>query len=186
MPPHLASLTLTPADDPHEAIEVLEQDAALVGDDRQGGPVLEQAKRVQPTGRERLLDELDAQPHEVVEESNASSSVQPVLASTRMGPSYTARTASSVARSAGPAHLDLEGRERRGAARTLRDDIGGVDAEREIGRWQVARQPDQLVDRDAGHFAGQVVQRDVDGALGGAVAADDPVHRPAGGDQPVA
>ena len=64
-PPHFASLTLTPAVDADEGVEVLDRDGALVGDDRQRRALLEPAQLVEPPGRERLLDELHAEAHEL-------------------------------------------------------------------------------------------------------------------------
>ena len=83
----LGELDVDPGHDPDEAVEVLGQDAALVGDDRQGRSLLELPEQVEAARRERLLDQLDAEPLEVGAGSpGRSSSVQPVLASTRIGP----------------------------------------------------------------------------------------------------
>ena len=61
--------------------------AALVGDDRQRRALLEPAQLVEPAGRERLLDELDAEALELGQQRDARPpGVQPVLASTRIGP----------------------------------------------------------------------------------------------------
>ena len=103
---------------------------------------------------------------------SASSRVQPVLASTRIGPLNTSRTARERLEVLRPAALDLERREIGGAGGTLGDDRRLVDADREIGRRDLGRQADQLVDRDAEDLAGEVVEGDVERALGGAVPAD--------------
>ncbi len=75
----------------------------------------------------------------------ASSGSQPVLASTRIGPSKTARTASSVARSSGPPHLIL--RAGKSAARAARSattsgssmpivkSVGGMSGDRPRISW---------------------------------------------------
>ncbi len=107
---------------------------------------------------------------------SASSRVQPVLASTRIGPPKTSRTARSVSRSCGPPSLILSAgnaaaRDARsatisGSSMPIVKSVGGI----------VGREADQLVDRDAQHLAHEVVQGDVDGAFGGPVPADRPVH----------
>ena len=98
--------------------------------------------------------------------------VQPVFASTRIGPSKTSRTASSVARSAGPPTLIFSAGKSRPARRPLGDDLRLVDAQREVGRRHVGREPEQLVDRHAEALADEVVERDVERALRGPVVAD--------------
>ena len=60
--------------------------------------------------------------------------VQPVLASTRIGPSNTARTASQRREVLRAAALDLERREVGRAGGALGDDLRLVDADREVGR----------------------------------------------------
>ena len=75
-----------------------------------------------------------------------------------------------------PAALDLERREVGGPGGSLGDDRRLVDADGEVGRRDVGRQADQLVDRDAEDLAGEVVEGDVERALGRAIPAD--VGRP--------
>ena len=67
-PAALGELDVDAGDDADEAVEVLRQDAALVGDDRQRRALLEPAELVEPAGRERLLDQLDAEPLELGQE----------------------------------------------------------------------------------------------------------------------
>ena len=67
-PPHFASLTLTPATTPTRASRSSIVTRALVGDDRQRRPLLEPAQVVEAPRRERLLDQLDAEPLELGEQ----------------------------------------------------------------------------------------------------------------------
>ena len=64
-PAAFGELDVDPGDDADQAVEVLGQDAALVGDERQRRAFLEPAQLVEPAGRERLLDELDPEPLEL-------------------------------------------------------------------------------------------------------------------------
>ena len=107
---------------------------------------------------------------------SASSRVQPVLASTRIGPAKTARTARSVSRSCGPPHLILSaGKSAARAARWATIAGSSMPIVKSVGGI-VRRKAEQLVDRDPEHLAGQVVEGDVEGALGGAIPAN--VGRP--------
>ena len=183
IPPHLASLTLTPAHDPDEAVEVLGQDAALVGDDRQRRALLEPAELVETAGRERLLDELDAEALEVGQQ------VDGLLrdpARVRVDADRPAEDGAhglerrEVLRSAA---LDLERREVGSPGGALGDHAWFVDADREIGRRDVGRQAAQLMGRPAGDLADEVVECDVDGASRRAVTTDRRLHGEIGGGQ---
>ena len=73
--------------------------------------------------------------------------------------------------------LDFQDVEPVGALeRFLADDLGGVDADGEGGRWRLAGvvAPD-FVPGDAEHFADEVVQGNVDGSLCGAIAQGEAV-----------
>ena len=59
-PAALGELDVDAGDDADEPVEVLGEDAALVGHDRQRRALLEPAQLVEAAGRERLLDQLDA------------------------------------------------------------------------------------------------------------------------------
>ena len=61
----LGELDVDPGDDPDERVEVLGQDARLVGDDRQRRALLQPGQIAVCPGRERLLDELDAEVDEL-------------------------------------------------------------------------------------------------------------------------
>ena len=108
--------------------------------------------------------------------STASSGCQPVFASTRSGPSWTARTASSVARSAAPPTLIFRAGKRRGPPGPLRDDRRLVEPEGEVGRRGVPRHAEHRADGRAGDLPEQVAEGDVDRALRAAVVGDRPVH----------
>ena len=112
--------------------------------------------------------------------ASATSGVQPVLASTRIGPAKTARTASSVSMSAGPPTLILRaGKPAARRARSATTAGASMPSVKSVGGI-VARQGDQLAHRQAEPLAGQVVEGDVDGALDRAVVADGGAHQPLG------
>ena len=148
-PAALGELDVDPGDDPDQAVEVLvagrsSRRRRSAATSAPGASAAGRSRR----GRERLLDELDAEPLELGQErERRRRGVQPVLASTRIGPSKTSRTASSVARSPGPPHLILSAGKSRRAGGALGDDVGLVDADGEVGRREVGRQAEQLVDR---------------------------------------
>ena len=134
MPPHFASLTLTPATTPTSAVEVVDRHGALVGDQRQRRPGLERPQVVEAARRERLLDELHAEALQLREQVHGLvgrpagvgvDADRPV----EHGPHRADRR--EVRRSA---DLDLERREVRRPARALGDDRRLVDAQREVGR----------------------------------------------------
>ena len=127
-------------------------------------------------GRERLLDELDA---EIDDRRQQALGVVARPAGVRVDADRAAEDLADgperleVLR---PAALDLERREIGGPGGSLGDDGRLVDADREIGRRDLGRKADQLVDRDPEDLAGEVVEGDVERALGGAIPAD--VGRP--------
>ena len=151
--------------------------SATIGSDER---CLEPASWSQPPSRERLLDELDAEVARArAADARASSRVQPVFASTRIGP--VEDRADRRAASRGPAarrSLILSAGKCGGPGSPLGDDRGLVDADREVGRrdlgrtGRAARGPARPATLPT-----QVVQGDVDGALGRAVPADRGVHR---------
>ncbi len=67
----LGELDVDARDDAHEGVEVIDGHGALVGHDGDGAPLLEPAQLRQLTGRERLLDELHAQPLQLRHEPRA-------------------------------------------------------------------------------------------------------------------
>ena len=85
-----------------------------------------------------------------------------MLASTRIGPVVHLADRLQRGQVGRAADLDLERREVGRALGPLGDDRRVVDADGEVGRRQLGRQAAQLVDRDAGDLADEVVQRDVD------------------------
>ena len=76
-----------------------------------------------------------------------------------------------------PAELDLQRGEPRGAAGTIGDDRGLVDPEREIGRRDLRREPEQPMDGLTRDLASEVVEGDVERAFRPAVVGDRPGHR---------
>ena len=121
-----------------ERVEILDRDAALVGDDRQRRARLEVRELVEAARRERLLDELDPEPTSVGQQRAALSGRPAGVGVDPDRPVVDLRTASSVARSLGAADLDLERREVARAPGPLGDDRRLVEAEREVGRRDVA------------------------------------------------
>ena len=109
---------------------------------------------------------------------------QPVLASTRRGPPYTPRTASSVSMSAGPPTLILRAGKWDARLRPLGDHGGLIDAQRVVGRGQLVRRAEELPDGHAKGLAGEVVEGHVQAGLGGAVVAQDVGHEEGGAFQP--
>ena len=119
----------------------------------------------------RLLDELDPEAHQLGQQARgvlrrpARVGVDPDRAAVHRADRLERL---EVGRAA---ELDLERREAGRAGSPLGDDRRLVDADREVGRRDVRREAEQLVDRHAGDLAGQVVERDVERALGRAVMA---------------
>ena len=179
IPPHLASLTLTPATTPTSASRssvVTALSSATIGSDERSW-----SQREVPigAGRERLLDELDAE----VDRARAAG------ARRRPGSSRCWRRPGSVRRTPrgrlaasrgrrGPPHLILSAGKSAARRGPLGDDGRLVDADREVGRrdrrrtGRAARGPGRR-----GTLPDEIVERDVDGALGGAVPADRRRHR---------
>ena len=172
-PADLGELDVDAGDDALERVEVLDRrprdSSATIGRDERSWS--------QPRSRSERAGNgcsMSSTPRStsVGRSSSAISRVQPVFASTRIGPPKTERTASSVARSSGPPHLILSAG--KSAARPARSattagssmprvkSVGGIDG----------RQAEQRVDGLAHHLADEVVQRDVDRALRAAVPAD--------------
>ena len=148
IPPHLASFTLTPSTTPTRASRsssVTALSSATIGiDDRSWS----QREIAIGAGRERLLDELDA---EIDDRRQQALGV--VARPARVGVDAD-RAAEDLADGPQglevlrPAALDLERREIRGSGGALGDDRRLVDADREVGRRDLGRKADQLVDRD--------------------------------------
>ena len=165
-PAALGQLDVDPVDDPDQPVEVVDRDRALVGHDRQRRRRLEGRQVVEATGRERLLDELDAERTRSGRSRVPSSSDQPVLASTRIGPVVDRPDRGQRLEVGRPAELDLERREADRPGGPLGDDRRLVDPDREVGRRDLGRQAEQLVDGDPEDLADQVVEGDVERALG--------------------
>ena len=147
-PAALGELDVDAGDDADEARRGPRQDAAFVGDDRQGRPFLEPAELVEAAGRERLLDELDAEALELGQEARRPRRA-PSRCWRRPGSDRRRRprTASSVARSSGPPHLILSAGKRRRAGGPLGDDAGSsMPMVKSVGGMSAER-PTELVHR---------------------------------------
>ena len=145
----LRELHVDAADHALEGVEVLDGHRALVRDDGQRRARLEVAQPAIAASGERLLDELDAEVHQ--DGQRAPGDVRGpagvgVDADRAVEDSAHRLERRDVGRAA---DLDLQRREVAGPGRPLRDDVGGIDAQREVGRRDVGRQVEQLVEREA-------------------------------------
>ena len=127
--------------------------------------------------RERLLDELDPEADEVRDEARPGVGLPSRV---RVDPQRAVvHTADGLERLevVGTADLDLQGREAARASGPLRDDLRLVDPDREVRRRDLCREAEQAMDGQPDTLAEQVVERDVERALGGAVVGDHVVRR---------
>ena len=144
---------------------------ALVGHDRDRRALLEPGEVAVGPGAEGLLDELDAERDDL---GHQALRVVACPAGVGVDADRTGEDATD-----GPerlevlraAELDLEGREVGRPGGSFGDHVGLVDADREVGRRDRARQVEQPMDREAEDLAGEVVDGDVEGALGPAIPA---------------
>ena len=141
MPPHFASLTLTPATTPTRPSRSSDRDRALVGDDRQRRALLEPAAagRADRAGNGCSISSTPSRSSSGQRARRASSGCQPVLASTRMRPVVDRPDRLEGREVRGATHLDLQRREVRGPPGPLRDDRRLVEPEREVRRRDVRR-----------------------------------------------
>ena len=173
----LGELHVDAVDDADERVEVLDRHGRLVGDDRERRDGLQVAEPLVAPRRERLLDQLDAEADQLRDDRRGALG-RP--ADVGVDPDRAVEDAANrlqrgeVVRAA---DLDLEGREARATAGPFGDDRRLVDAEREVGRRDRRREPQQPVDRQAQGLAREVVQGDVERALGRAVTADRALER---------
>ena len=134
IPPHFASFTLTPGDDADQRVEVLERDRALVGDDRDRRPFLEPGEVPVGAGRERLLDQLDAERLDLGEQPLGVVARPAGVGVDADRPAEDRPDGTQRLEVLRAAELDLERREVGGAGGPLGDDRGLVDPDREVGR----------------------------------------------------
>ena len=156
------------------AVHVGFADAAFVGDDRQGRLLVDALHFAPLVGRQRLLDELDAELRELMRVLDRLIGVPAAVGvDAEDGVGVLAQLADDleiVLR----AELDLVDRPARHFEQLLHHHLDRVDADGEVRlRDAIGRQPPQLVDWRTLLFAPQVVRRLIESALSERVSLED-------------
>ena len=176
----LRELDVDAGDDADQRVEVVDGHGALVRDERQRRSRLEPAQVGRGDGPGTAARSAPRRGARAPAAGRrASSGVQPVLASTRIGPPNTARTARTVSRSVGPPTLILSaGKSAARRARSATTAGSSMPSVKSVGGISPV-DAEQSRHRQAEPLADEVVEGDVDRALGRAVVADGRRH-PAG------